>query len=260
MAQLTCKDVCLGYDGNVIVSNLSFTVNKGDYLCVVGENGTGKSTLIRTLLKLKSPVSGQVTFGDSLKENEIGYLPQQTPVQKDFPASVGEIVLSGFLASSGFRPFYTASQKKQAMANMERLGIADKKNDCYRDLSGGQQQRVLLARALCATRKMLLLDEPVSGLDPAATAEMYEIIQKLNKEDHTTIIMVSHDIESAVKYSSHILHMGSRLQFFGTKEDYVKTPLKASFRSKSEGLSKLVDEAELCTRASALSRNRRYYK
>ncbi|MBR6584719.1 MAG: ABC transporter ATP-binding protein [Firmicutes bacterium] len=260
MSQLIVKNLCLGYDNMTVSQDINFQVNKGDYLCIVGENGSGKSTLVKTLVGLTPPLSGQIIRGDGLAPSETGYLPQQTPVQKDFPASVGEIVLSGFLASSGFRPFYTAAQKKQAMANMERLGIADKKNDCYRDLSGGQQQRVLLARALCATRKMLLLDEPVSGLDPAATAEMYEIIQRLNKEDHTTIIMVSHDIESAVKYSSHILHMGSRLQFFGTKEDYVKTPLKTSFRSQSEGLSKLVDEAELCTRASALSRNRRYYK
>lgn len=260
MSQLIAKNLCLGYDNMTVSQDINFQVNKGDYLCIVGENGSGKSTLVKTLVGLTPPLSGQIIRGDGLSTSEIGYLPQQTPVQKDFPASVGEIVLSGFLASSGLRPFYSAVQKKQAIANMERLGIADKKNHCYRDLSGGQQQRVLLARALCATRKMLLLDEPVSGLDPAATAEMYEIIRDLNENDHTTIIMVSHDIESAVKYASHILHMGSRLQFFGTKEDYVKSPLKASFRGQGETLSKFVDEAELCVRAQNLSKNRRYYK
>ena len=260
MAILNCKELGFGYDGKTVLDGVNFSLSAGDYLCVVGENGSGKSTLIKGLLGLEAPERGKIEFGEGLKQTEIGYLPQQTPVQKDFPASVGEIVLSGFLASSGFRPFYTATQKKQAITNMERLGIADKKNHCYRDLSGGQQQRVLLARALCATRKMLLLDEPVSGLDPVATAEMYEIIRDLNENDHTTIIMVSHDIESAVKYASHILHMGSRLQFFGTKEDYVKSPLKTAFRGQSEGLSKFVEEAELCVRAQDLSKNRRYYK
>ena len=260
MSQLIVKNLCLGYDGVAFSRNINFQVNRGDYLCIVGENGSGKSTLVKTLVGLTPPVSGEIIRSDGLAPSEIGYLPQQTPVQKDFPASVGEIVLSGCLASSGFRPFYTAAQKALAMSNMERLGVADKKNHCYRDLSGGQQQRVLLARALCATQKMLLLDEPVSGLDPAATAEMYQIIKDLNEEDHTTIIMVSHDIESAVKYASHILHMGSTLQFFGSKEDYVKTPLKTSFRSHGEGLSKLVEEAELCARAGGIGRNRRYYK
>lgn len=260
MSQLTAKNLCLGYDGIPVSQHINFQVNKGDYICIVGENGSGKSTLVKTLVGLTPPVSGQIILGDDLTKSEIGYLPQHTPVQKDFPASVGEIVLSGFLASAGLKPFYTAKQKNIAMTNMERLGIANKKNRCYRDLSGGQQQRVLLARALCATRKMLLLDEPVSGLDPAATAEMYEIIKQLNEEERTTIIMVSHDIESAVKYASHILHMGSTLQFFGRKEDYVKSPLKASFRNQGEALSKLVDEAELCIRGTQMNRNRRYYK
>ena len=260
MSQLIAKNLCLGYDNMTVSQDINFQVNKGDYICIVGENGSGKSTLVKTLVGLTPPLSGQIIRGDGLSPSEIGYLPQQTPVQKDFPASVEEIVLSGFLAASGFRPFYTSAQKKQADAILHRLGIADKKHRCYRDLSGGQQQRVLLARALCATRKMLLLDEPVSGLDPAATAEMYEIIKDLNETDHTTVIMVSHDIESAVKYASHILHMGSRLQFFGTKEDYVKSPLKTAFRHQGEGLSRLIDEAELCTRAADLSKNRRYYK
>jgi zinc transport system ATP-binding protein len=260
MAYLTCKNLALGYEGQAVLSDISFEVNPGDYLCVVGENGSGKTTLMKTILGLHKPLSGTITFGDGLKQSEIGYLPQQTPVQKDFPASVWEVVLSGCLSGMGLRPFYSKAEKDKAVRNMQALEIMDLKDRCYRDLSGGQQQRVLLARALCATRKMLLLDEPVSGLDPAATAEMYEIIKDLNETDHTTVIMVSHDIESAVKYASHILHMGSRLQFFGTKEDYVKSPLKTAFRHQGEGLSRLIDEAELCTRAADLSKNRRYYK
>ncbi len=257
MSQLIAKNLCLGYDGVIVSQDINFQVNKGDYLCIVGENGSGKSTLIKTLLGLTPPISGEIIRSDGLNFSEIGYLPQQTPVQKDFPASVGEIVLSGCLAASGLNPFYTAGQKALAQSNMERLGIADKKNKCYRDLSGGQQQRVLLARALCATRKMLLLDEPVSGLDPVAASEMYQIIKELNHEYRTTIIMVSHDIESAVKYASHILHIGSSLQFFGSKEEYIQSPIKTAFRHQPQDLSKFVEEADLCTRAY---KNRRYFK
>ena len=221
MAQLICKDVCLGYDGNVIVKNLSFTVNKGDYLCIIGENGTGKSTLIRTLLGLKSPMSGQIILGDSLKENEIGYLPQQTVVQRDFPASAEEIVISGALNKCGLRPFYTKAEKQLARDNMERLGISHLAKRCYRELSGGQQQRVLLARALCATTKLLVLDEPVSGLDPKAQTEMYELIYKLNRDDGITVIMVSHDMSAALKYATCILHVSREPLYFGSKEGYL---------------------------------------
>lgn len=255
MPQLICKNLTLGYDSRVISENINLQVNKGDYLCIVGENGSGKSTLMKTLLGLQQPLSGQVVFADGFSRKQIGYLPQQTPVQKDFPASVEEIVLSGFLGSSGLRPFYSRSQKKEARQIMTRLGIYDKRFRFYRELSGGQQQRVLLARALCATKEMLLLDEPVSGLDPAASDEMYSIIAQLNREENITIIMVSHDIAASVKYASHILHMGSPLQFFGTKEEYIQSPLKGSFR-----LSNFVDEP-LCSRCDRMGSNaRRYFK
>lgn len=255
MPQLICNDLTLGYDSRVISENINFQVNKGDYLCIVGENGSGKSTLMKTLLGLQQPLSGQVVFADGFSRKRIGYLPQQTPVQKDFPASVEEIVLSGFLGSSGLRPFYSRNQKKEARQIMTRLGIYDMRFRFYRELSGGQQQRVLLARALCATKEMLLLDEPVSGLDPAASDEMYSIIAQLNREENITIIMVSHDIAASVKYASHILHMGSPLQFFGTKEEYIQSPLKGSFR-----LSNFVDEP-LCSRCDRMgSSARRYFK
>ena len=220
MALITASDVSLGYDNHAIVKELNFAVNAGDYLCIVGENGSGKSTLMKTLLGLKTPIRGQIHFGDGLKANEIGYLPQQTVIQKDFPASVREIVLSGCQGRCGLRPFYNGNEKKLAYDNMERMGIADLKNRPYRELSGGQQQRVLLARALCATKKVLLLDEPVAGLDPNVTAGMYALIEKLNKEG-ITIIMISHDISAAVRYASHILHIGDRL-FWGSKEEYLK--------------------------------------
>jgi zinc transport system ATP-binding protein len=227
MALLKVQNLSLGYDSHAIVENLNFTVNTGDYLCIVGENGSGKSTLMKTLLHLQEPISGQILTGDGLKKNEIGYLPQQTIVQKDFPASVREIVLSGCQGRSRLRPFYSKEDKKLARINMERMEILDLEKRCYRELSGGQQQRVLLARALCATRKVLLLDEPVSGLDPKVTAQMYELIQKLNK-DGITIIMISHDIAAAVSYASHILHIGDDI-FFGTRDEYKESEVGKLF-------------------------------
>lgn len=228
MAQFICKELTLGYDGNPILENLSFSVSAGDYLCIIGENGAGKSTLMRTILGLQPPMKGQVSMGDGLKANEIGYLPQQTVVQKDFPASVREIVRSGCQGQCGFRPFYNKKEKQLAEENIKKMGIEHLADRCYRELSGGQQQRVLLARALCATRKLLLLDEPVSGLDPKVTQEMYELIRKLNQEDGITIMMISHDLEAALRYASHILHIGKKI-YFGKKEDYVKSEIGRQF-------------------------------
>lgn len=219
MSQIICRDLTLGYDGKSVLSGLNFTVESGDYLCIVGENGSGKSTLMKAILGLNAPISGSIETGDGLKRTEIGYLPQQTVVQKDFPASVGEIVISGCLSRSGHRPFFGKEEKELARKNMERMGILQLKDRCYRELSGGQQQRTLLARALCATKKMLLLDEPVSGLDPKVTEEMYELIYSLYKDDGITIIMISHDMAAAEKYARHILHIGEPV-FFGTKEEY----------------------------------------
>ncbi len=220
MSYIEAKNLSVGYDGEVVGKDISFTVNKGDYLCIIGDNGSGKTTLMKTILGLKKPLSGEIIMGDGLKKNEIGYLPQQTVIQKDFPASVKEIVLSGCLSKCGMRPFYKKEEKVLALENMKRMGIEALQDKCYRELSGGQQQRVLLARALCATEKLLLLDEPVSGLDPNVTAEMYKLIEQLNK-DGVTIIMISHDIESAVKYASHILHIGENI-FFTEKAQYVE--------------------------------------
>lgn len=234
MAQLTCQNLSLGYDGHEILSHLSFQVNAGDYLCIVGENGSGKSTLMKTILGLQAPISGKILTGDGLKPNEIGYLPQQTAVQRDFPASVEEVVLSGCQNRQGLRPFYRPEEKRLAGENMEKLGLTPLAHRCYRELSGGQQQRVLLARALCATQKMLLLDEPVSGLDPKVTSEMYQLIGDINQNDGITVIMISHDIDAAVKYANRILHMGETV-FFGTKEAYGKSAFAGSLAGGGDG-------------------------
>ena len=229
--QIECRNLALGYDGKVVAEGLDFEVCQGDYLCIVGENGAGKSTLIKTLLKLNAPIRGEVVLNDELTSGGIGYLPQQTEVQRDFPASVREIVLSGCLKKSGFRPFYTKEQKKIATENMKKLGIENLEKCSYRELSGGQQQRVLLARALCASEKILLLDEPAAGLDPVVTTEMYSVIEELNKSG-ITVVMVSHDINSAVRYAKHILHISHKPLFFGSAEDYVNSNVGRAFLSE----------------------------
>ena len=229
MALIKCENVSIGYEGQTVVKDLDFQIAPGDYLCIVGENGSGKSTLVRSLLGLKNVEKGQIIYGDGLKQTEIGYLPQQTDVQKDFPASVYEVVRSGRLNSRGFHPFYTAADRKAAVEKMDLLGIRDLARQCFRDLSGGQKQRVLLARALCATKSLLLLDEPVTGLDPIVTGEFYQLIRKINREAGIAVVMVSHDIESAVQYASHILHLQETALFFGTAEDYEKSRVGRTF-------------------------------
>ena len=217
---IKCEHVDLGYENQDAVINVNMEVCPGDYLCIVGENGSGKSTLIKGLLGLLKPSGGKLTVAEELKTTGIGYLPQQTQAQKDFPASVREIILSGCQGHCGSRPFYSKEEKKLAADAMEKMQITPLAKRCYRTLSGGQQQRVLLSRALCATQKMLLLDEPVSGLDPKVTAEMYALIQKLNYEDGITVVMISHDLSAALQYASHILHIGDTV-FFGTKAAYL---------------------------------------
>lgn len=229
MSQIICSNLSIGYEKNQIIDeNINFSIDEGDYLCIVGENGAGKSTLMKTLLHLIPALSGNIAYGDGLKKNEMGYLPQQTDVQRDFPCSCYEIVLSGFEGQKGVRPFFTKIEKQIALDNMQKMGIVGFKNRCYNELSGGQQQRVLLARALCATKKILLLDEPVAGLDPKVSSEMYQLIESLNKIDKVTIIMITHDVTVALNYANKILHVGHSI-FFGTRDDYKNTELGKSY-------------------------------
>lgn len=229
MALIELKNVTMSYEGGKVINELSFSVNKGDYLCIVGENGSGKTTLIKGLLRLKKLDSGEIRFGDGLKKSEIGYLPQQTDMQKDFPASVKEVVLSGRIRQKGFKPFFTSNDKKAAADAMTKLEIEDLAGRCYHELSGGQQQRVLLARAICASEKLLILDEPVSGLDASAAEEMYAVIDKLNKEG-ITIIMISHDIKKVLTSAGYILHIGNhRDLFYGKSTDYKKYASEGGF-------------------------------
>ncbi len=234
MPLIKCENLTLSYEGKTVLSELSFEIDAGDYLCVVGENGSGKSTLIKAILGLKAPKDGKIEFGGGLKQTEIGYLPQQTGIQRDFPATVWEVVLSGCLNSCGMRPFYTKKEKARAADSLRRLDIGDIKSVCYHDLSGGQQQRVLLARALCATRKLILLDEPVTGLDPVATGEFYSMVRDINRKDGITVIMVSHDIRAAVENAGKILHLHNTPLFFGGTEEYLKTDIGRRFMGGGE--------------------------
>ncbi len=212
MSIITCKNLSIGYANMPVLEEINFSVDEGSYLCIVGENGAGKSTLIKTFLGLIPPLSGDVILAQNLKSTDIGYLPQQTQIQKDFPASVFEVVLSGCLNKCGMRAFYNKSEKDLARKSLERMGISQLIKRSYSKLSGGQQQRVLLARALCATNKLLLLDEPATGLDTDTREEMYELINGLNKSG-ITIIMITHDLEKAKEYSSHILHLKDYPEF-----------------------------------------------
>lgn len=222
MAQIICNNVSLGYEGHTVCENLNFEINAGDYICIVGDNGSGKSTLIKALLSLGTVIGGEITFGDGLTRKDIGYLPQQSEAQKDFPASVREVVLSGCVGGLGKRAFFGKAERLEADQNMKMMGIYELADKSYRTLSGGQQQRVLLARALCAANKVLILDEPVSGLDPSASASLYSLIHHLNKHTGATIIMVTHDIENSLRDATGVLRMSSEPRFFDSVEDYRK--------------------------------------
>ena len=223
------NDVTLGYEGQPVWEHLSFRIGRGDYLAIVGENGSGKSTLLKSLLGLLKPMSGTIERADSLKAGAIGYLPQQTKAQKDFPATVYEVVLSGFLSAKQGRFFYTAKEKSAALMNMGKLGVLEKRDKCYRELSGGQQQRVLLARALCAAGELLILDEPVTGLDPAAAQDLYRTLAYLNEKEHIAIVTVTHDMENALRYATAILHAGQKQWFYGTAQEYLASPYGKRF-------------------------------
>ena len=230
---LACRDVSLGYEGQSVLTHLNLSVREGDYLCIVGENGSGKSTLLRGLLGLLPPQSGEIWRAPELRQGAVGYLPQQTQAQRDFPATVWEVVLSGCLNQKGARFFYSAAQKSAALMHMGKLGILELKDQSYRDLSGGQQQRVLLARALCAARRLLILDEPITGLDPAAAQDLYKLLAYLNEKEGMAVVMVTHDLKTALRKARTVLHIGRTSVFSGTVADYLSSPQGRRFREGS---------------------------
>jgi zinc transport system ATP-binding protein len=231
-ALFTCRDLSFEWEGITVVQGLNFEVQDGDYLCITGENGSGKSTLIQGLLGIKQPERGSIIRNGDLKSCSTGYLPQRRSFMNFFPAGVYEVVLSGRIGRLGIRPFYSHSDKHAAEKNLERLGIAALRNQCYGELSGGQQQRVLLARAFCAAEQLLVLDEPSAGLDPVVSAEMYGMVEEFNREKGLTVIMVSHDIEKAIGAASHILHLGNRQLFYGTADEFRNSETGKKFMGK----------------------------
>lgn len=233
MVQITGENLTLGYDGRAVLRGLNFTVEAGDCLCIVGENGSGKSTLMKTLLGLQPPLAGSIRFDGGLTRRDIGYLPQQTELQRDFPALVREIVYSGFQGRCGLRPFYTRAEKARAHQMLRKVGAEELAGRCYRELSGGQQQRVLLARALCAANKALLLDEPVTGLDPEAAAALYALIRDLHAEG-ITILMITHDLAPALSLATRVLHIGGT-GFSGSRAEYLNTPMGRRFALREGG-------------------------
>lgn len=231
---IVCRMVSLGYEGQSVLTGLNLHIHEGDYLCIVGDNGSGKSTLLRGLLGLLQPQSGEIRRAPELERGSIGYLPQQTRAQKDFPATVQEVVLSGCLNRKGSRFFYSAAQKSEALMNMGKLGILELKGQSYRDLSGGQQQRVLLARALCAAQRLLILDEPITGLDPAAAQDLYKTLRYLNRKEGKAIVMVTHDLRPALRDAGKVLHIGRTRHFLGTPGEYLASPLGRRFQEGTE--------------------------
>ena len=227
---IICRGLTLGYEGQSVLTGLDLTVREGDYLCIVGDNGSGKSTLLRGLLGLISPMEGTIERSAELQRGNLGYLPQQTRAQRDFPATVFEVVLSGCLSRKGARFFYSSAQKSEALMNMGKLGVLELKDKCYRDLSGGQQQRVLLARALCAASRLLILDEPITGLDPAAAQDLYKILSYLNRKEGMSIVMVTHDLKAALQSARTVLHIGHRGNFHGTVAEYLASPMGKRFK------------------------------
>lgn len=231
MAQLRCENISVGYEDGIVVSDVSFELNRGDYVCIVGENGAGKSSLLKGILGLAKIQGGKLVYGDGMSRADVGYLPQQKDYQKNFPATVKEVVMSGFLNKMGLRPYYNRAEKAKAMEILSDFGMADYVRASFGSLSGGQKQRVLLARAMCATDKLLLLDEPTTGLDPVATEELYELLKRLNREKKTTILMVSHDLNKAVSDAGLILHVNKRsgCGYFGPADKYLDSEAARHF-------------------------------
>lgn len=227
MSILKCDNLCVAYDGVTVIKNASFSIDEGDYVLIVGENGSGKSTLVKTILGLHSPSSGTLSFLDGLRQNEIGYLAQQNEVRNDFPASVLEVVLSGFCGKKRFMPFYTKQQKTKAAEILKKLDMSDYAHRPISELSGGQRRRVLLARALCAANKLILCDEPAAGLDTHGSMHLYDSIKKLNDEK-IAVMMVTHDLAQSLPYADKVIHLGNDAVYFMSKDEYAKSEIAKS--------------------------------
>ncbi len=221
MSLIELKNLSLGYDNITVLKDINMVIEENDFICIVGPNGSGKSTLIKGILGLIKPSKGKIIY-NNLKQNFIGYMPQEVKIDSNFPASVYEIVLSGTLNRLGLKSFYTKREKQIADDNLKILGIENLKDKSFQDLSGGQRQKVLLARSLCATSKLLILDEPSNNLDAKSKQELYEIIVDLNKNHNITIIMITHDLDHDNLIGNKILSLRDDEIFFGTTEEFIR--------------------------------------
>ena len=231
---IKCENLCASYENKEVLKNINFSVDENDYVCIVGENGSGKSTRVKCLLGLKALSQGSIEFDKNVKKNKIGYLPQQSMIKSDFPASVSEVVLSGCVNSLGGRLFFGKKHKERAEYFMHIMDICNIKKTSFQELSGGQKQRVLLARAMCAAEKLIVMDEPVTGLDPLVTSEFYKAVSKLNKEEKVAIVMISHNVKEAVNHAKHILHLGENICYFATTEEYKESEIGKRFLEGAE--------------------------
>ncbi len=218
MEILSASHVSINYGAVVAVDDATFGVNEGDYFCIAGSNGSGKSTLLKGIIGLAPIKNGHLHV--NLPKEQISYLSQTNRADRDFPATVWEIILSGTQKSGKKIPFYTKDDKQRAEESMIKLGMEKFKNTRIGNLSGGQQQRALLARALCKSPKLLLLDEPFAGLDSAISEELYELYKNLNKNG-VTIIMASHDYQAIGNFASRVMLMNnSHVDFVGTNDEW----------------------------------------
>ena len=225
------ENLTIGYDNQIILKDVNLSINEGEYVCILGANGSGKSTLLKTVLGLIKPLTGKIIID---KKTSIGYVPQAKMLQQDFPATVNEIVMSGCLKKMKWRPFYTKKERDLANKNMKLLQISSLKNKSFSELSGGQQQRALIARALCATNKVLFLDEPFTALDGYGALKLYGILKKLNRDEHVTIVVISHDVDTILRYASHVIHVDETIVFDGTKEEYLESSFMKEYKGGNE--------------------------
>lgn len=225
------ENLTIGYDNQIILKDVNLSINEGEYVCILGANGSGKSTLLKTVLGLIKPLTGKIIID---KKTSIGYVPQAKMLQQDFPATVNEIVMSGCLKKMKWRPFYTKKERDLANKNMKLLQISSLKNKSFSELSGGQQQRALIARALCATNKVLFLDEPFTALDGYGALKLYGILKKLNRDEHVTIVVISHDVDTILRYANHVIHVDETIVFDGTKEDYLESSFMKEYKGGNE--------------------------
>ncbi|MBQ4354189.1 MAG: ATP-binding cassette domain-containing protein [Clostridia bacterium] len=213
-ALLTCQNLTVGYEGVRLCTDISFTLHTGEYMSIIGPSGIGKSALAGTILGVQKPAEGEVIYENGMQRTDIGCLPQEQVIRSS--VTVREVVLEGCLHHTK-KWFVGRAEKEFAMHNLERVGLADFAKRRFGDLSGGQRQRVLLARALCSAKKLLILDEPMHGLDAYAKDEIFHEIVKINESGIAVMLIDANAVDGTV------LHLSDRQLFCGSVTDYIRS-------------------------------------